>query len=89
MLVGTIYKIADGTAWRNALQEAEQSGELIPEGLSLLVSVHSAIGDYAFDLWEASSVETVRDQLDVMTQGLATNTYFPVDPAHPATMLPS
>lgn len=89
MLVGTIYKISDGTAWRNALQEAEQGGELIPEGLSLLVSVHSATGDYAFDLWEAQSVETVRDQLDGMTQGLSTNTYFRVDPAHPATLLPS
>jgi hypothetical protein len=89
MLVGTIYAISDGAAWRNALREAEQSGELVPEGLSLLVSVHSASGDYAFDLWEASSVEAVREQLDPMTQGLATNTYFPVDPSHPATLLPA
>jgi hypothetical protein len=89
MLVGTIYKIADGTAWRNALQEAEQSGELEPTGLSLRVSVHSATGDYAFDVWEAASVETVREQLEPMTEGLATNTYFAVDPDHPATMLPS
>jgi hypothetical protein len=88
MLVGTIYAITDGKAWRNALQEAEQGGELVPEGLSLLVSVHSAAGDYAFDLWEASSVEAVREQLDPMTAGLATNTHFPVDPRHPATMLP-
>jgi hypothetical protein len=89
MLVGTIYKITDATAWRNALREAEQSGDLVPEGLSLLVSVHSGTGDYAFDLWEASSVEAVREQLDPMTEGLAVNTYFPVDPTHPATTLPS
>ena len=89
MLVGTIYKITDATAWRNALHEAEQSGDLVPEGLSLLVSVHSGTGDYAFDLWEASSVEAVREQLDPMTKGLASNIHFPVDPTHPATTLPS
>ena len=89
MLVGTIYKITDATAWRNALHEAEQSGDLEPEGLSLLVSVHSGTGDYAFDLWKASSVEAVREQLDPMTEGLAITTYFPVDPTHPATTLPS
>jgi hypothetical protein len=88
MLVGTIYKIADAATWRNALNEAEQSGELVPDGLTLLVSVHSATGDYAFDLWEAASVDLVREQLDPMTIGLSTNTYFPVDPSHPATMLP-
>jgi hypothetical protein len=89
MLVGTVYTLTDGAAWRNALQEAEDSGELVPEGLTLLVSVHSASGDYAFDLWEASSVEVVREQLDPMTEGLATTTYFPVDPTHPATKVPS
>jgi hypothetical protein len=89
MLVGTIYKISDGDAWKNALREAEQSGDLVPEGLSLLFSVHSGTGDYAFDLWEAASVEAVREQLDPMTEGLATTTYFPVDPTHPATTLPS
>jgi hypothetical protein len=60
----------------------------VSEGLSLLVSVHSGTGDYAFDLWEASSVDAVREQLDPMTEGLAINTYFPVDPNHPATTLP-
>ena len=89
MLVGTIYKITDAAAWRNALHEAEQSGDLEPAGLSLIVSVHSGTGDYAFDLWEASSVEAVREQLDPMTDGLASNIYFPVDPTHPATTLPS
>ena len=88
MLVGTFYKLAEATAWKNALQEAEKSGDLVPAGLSLLVSVHSATGDYAFDLWEGASVEAVRDQIDPMTAGLATTTYFPVDPAHPATLLP-
>jgi hypothetical protein len=89
MLVGTVYTIADGVAWRNALGEAEQSGELEPEGLSLLMSVHSAAGDVAFDLWEAESVGLVRDALDPMTTGLSTNTYFQVDPTHPATLLPA
>ena len=89
MLVGTIYKINDAAGWTNALREAELSGELEPPGLSLLLSVHSATGDYAFDLWDASSVEAAREQLDPMTDGLATNTYFAVDPTHPATALPS
>jgi hypothetical protein len=89
MLVGTIYKITDASGWRKALRDAEQSGELEPPGLSLLVSVHSATGDYAFDLWDASSVEAAREQLEPMTEGLATNTYSAVDPTHPATALPS
>jgi hypothetical protein len=89
MLVGTIYTISEGASWRKALQEAEDSGDLEPEGLSLLLSVHSATGNYAFDLWEAASVEAVRSQIDPMTAGLATNTYFPVDPDHPATLLPA
>ena len=89
MLVGTIYKLTDGAAWRRALGDAEQNGELVPDGFSLLVSVHSATGDYAFDLWEASSVEAVQEQLDPMTEGLATTTYFAVDPTHPATAVPS
>lgn len=88
MLVGTIYKIANATTWRDALHEAEESGELVPDGMTLLTSVHSANGDYAFDLWEGTSVDVVRDQLDPMTVGLSTNVYFPVDPSHPATMLP-
>jgi hypothetical protein len=88
MLVGTIYKISDAAAWKKALHEAEQSGELAPAGFTLLVSVHSATGDYAFDLWDAPSVDTVREELDPMTQGLATNTYFEVDPSHPATTVP-
>lgn len=88
MLVGTIYKINDAAAWKSALHDAEQSGDLVPAGLSLLVSVHSATGDYAFDLWEAASVDAVREQLDPMTEGLAANTYFPVDASHPATTLP-
>ena len=89
MLVGTIYQLRDAAAWKSALHEAEQRGDLVPEGLSLLISVHSAAGDYAFDLWQASSVEAVREQLDPITEGLATTAYFPVDPAHPATTLPS
>ncbi|GAA3640860.1 hypothetical protein [Microlunatus ginsengisoli] len=88
MLVGTVYTIADPALWRNALAEAEQSGELEPPGLTLLVSVHSATGDYAFDLWRAESVDVVREQLDPMTVGLSTNAYFPVDESHPATLLP-
>lgn len=88
MIIGTIYKIADAAAWRSALSEAEQSGELEPDGLTLLVSVHSATGDYAFDVWEAVSVDYLREQLEPMTVGLSTNTYFPVDITHPATMLP-
>jgi hypothetical protein len=89
MLLGTIYKISDAAAWKNALHEAEQSGELVPSGPSLLVSVHTATGDYAFDLWEASSVDAVRKELDPMTEGLATTTYFVVDTSHPATALPA
>ena len=89
MLVGTFYKLTDGAAWRRALGDAERNGQLEPEGLSLLVSVHSFAGDYAFDLWKASSVEDVKEQLDPMTEGLATTTYFAVDPTHPATVIPS
>jgi len=89
MLVGTIYKLTDGAAWRRALGDAEQNGELVPDGLSLLVSVHSAAGDYAFDLWEGSSVGAVQEQLEPMTEGLATTTYFAVDQTHPATAVPS
>jgi hypothetical protein len=88
MLVGTVYKIADAATWRNALSEAEQNGELVPEGLALLLSVHSAGGDYAFDLWQGASVDFVRNQLDAITARLSTNIYFHVDPSHPATMLP-
>ncbi len=88
MLVGTIYKLTDGAAWRSALGDAEQNDELVPDGFSLLVSVHSATGDYAFDLWEAPSVEAVQEQLDPMVAGLATTTYFVVDPTHPATTVP-
>jgi hypothetical protein len=50
--------------------------------------VHSAGGDYAFDLWQGASVDFVRNQLDAITARLSTNIYFHVDPSHPATMLP-
>lgn len=37
--------ISDGSAGRRALRKVEQSGELVPEGLCLVVEVHSASGD--------------------------------------------
>lgn len=33
-------------------------------------------------------MEAVRDQIDPMTAGLPTTTYFAVDPTDPATLLP-
>jgi hypothetical protein len=89
MLVGVIHKISDPASWSNTLSEAERGPGLVPEGLGLPVSVHSGSGDYAFCLWQAPSVEALQSQLDPMTEGIATNTYFAVNPGHPGTNLPA
>lgn len=88
MLVGVLHTISDATAWKNALAEAEKTG-VAPEGYGLPVAVHSGNGDYAFCLWSAPSVEALRGVLEPMTAGVATNTYFPVNTAHPGTNLPA
>ena len=89
MLVGVLHTISDETAWKNALSQAESQGGLVPEGFGLPVSVHSGTGDYAFCLWSAPSVNALRDVLEPMTAGVATNTYFPINTSHPGTNLPA
>lgn len=87
MLVGVVHKITDAAAWRDRTAQVESGGP--PEGFKLPVSVHSAAGDYAFCLWDVPSEEALRAQLDPMTEGASTNTYFDIDTQHPATNIPA
>ena len=78
MYIGVVHTITDEAVWAKKVVEFEAA--TLPAGYANPISYMGANADYAFCLWEAPSVETLRTMLDDVTAGAATNMYFPVDP---------
>jgi hypothetical protein len=77
MYVGVLHTITNKTVWAEKLAEFEQSSP--PDGYTNPITYIGANTDYAFCLWDVPSVEALQPMLDGLTQGGATNLYFPVD----------
>ncbi|MFL6237900.1 MAG: hypothetical protein ACJ735_00210 [Actinomycetes bacterium] len=78
MYVGVLHTVTDKATWTKKLKEFEEA--TLPDGYSNPVSYLGSRTDYAFCLWEAPSVEALQQMLDEVTEGAATNMYFPIDP---------
>jgi hypothetical protein len=78
MYVGVLHTITDKALWATKLAEFEKSEP--PKGYVNPISYMGAKSDYAFCLWEAPSIDELQPMLDQLTEGGATNLYFPVDP---------
>ncbi len=59
--------------------DAEQVGGGGPRGVQLRQFFPPQDGSVAICLWEADSIDTLRDYLDPATAGVTENTYFEVD----------
>ena len=79
MYVGVVHTITNKAVWAQKLAEFEQASP--PDGYTNPISYIGANTDYAFCLWDVPSVEALQPMLDGLTEGAATNMYFPVDPA--------
>jgi hypothetical protein len=78
MYVGVMHTITDKAMWAQKLREFEEAA--LPDGYTNPISYMGARSDYAFCLWDAPSIEALQPMLDGLTEGAATNMYFPVDP---------
>jgi hypothetical protein len=78
MYVGVVHTITDVPGWTECFKEFDRSA--MPAGLVNAATFVGANSDYVFCLWEAPALETLRDFLDPVTAGAATNLYFVVDP---------
>jgi hypothetical protein len=78
MYVGVVHTVTDKSVWATKLKEFEAA--TLPDGYANPISYIGSRTDYAFCLWEAPSVEALQPMLDGVTEGAATNMYFPVDP---------
>jgi len=83
MYVGVLHTITDRATWATKIDEFEVTP--LPDGFTNPISYIGAGTDYAFCLWDVPSVEDLRPLLDGLTEGAATNMYFPVDPKAPGT----
>jgi hypothetical protein len=64
------------------LTEAEEVVGGAPPGVQLQQSFPSQDTSVAVCLWEADSIDAVREYLDPASEGIAENTYFEVDAEH-------
>ena len=78
MYVGVVHTITNKSVWAQKLAEFAQGSP--PDGYTNPISYIGAKTDYAFCLWDVPSVEALQPMLDGLTEGAATNMYFPVDP---------
>lgn len=78
MYVGVVHTVTDKTAWDEKLKEF--AAGTLPEGYTNPITFIGSRTDYAFCLWEVPSIENLRSMLDGLTEGAATNMYFPIDP---------
>ena len=73
-----LHTITNKKVWAQKLAEFEQGSP--PPGYTNPITYIGAKTDYAFCLWDVPSVDALRPMLDGLTEGAATNLYFPVDP---------
>ena len=78
MFISVIHRISDPDAfWATAASAAND----IPAGVTLHQTVASNDRSTAICLWEAASVESVRDLLEPLIGKFSKNEYIPIDPA--------
>jgi len=78
MFVSVIHRITDPDRFFEMASEATQN---LPADLRLPQSISNADRSTTICLWEAPSVERVREFLDPLTAGICKNEYAQVDPA--------
>ena len=77
-----IHDVSDpGRFWGAASEGLAQ----LPPSVSLLTTYPQADGARAVCLWEAPSVDAVREIVDTGTGDFSRNEFFEVDPQHPGT----
>lgn len=75
MFVSVIHRIADPERFFEMAR-----GAAIPQDLRLPQSISTADRTTTMCLWEAPSVQSVRDFLEPLTAGMCENEYAEVDP---------
>ena len=77
MRITVLHRITDPEKFME--MDAEEVAAGAPEGAKVQQFLPSEDHSVATCLWEASSVDEVRDYLDPATEGVAENTYFEID----------
>jgi hypothetical protein len=77
MYIGVVHTITNKAIWGQKLEEF--AAGTLPDGYANPVTFIGSEADYAFCLWDAPSIEALQPMLDGLTEGAATNMYFPVD----------
>jgi hypothetical protein len=78
MFVSVIHRITDPDRF---FEMANTSTQKLPSDLRLPQSIGSADRSTAICLWEAPSIERVREFLEPLTAGMSKNEYAQVDAA--------
>jgi hypothetical protein len=84
MYIGVLHTVTNKAAWATKLKEFENA--TLPDGFENPISYMGANTDYAFCLWDVPSADALKPVLDKLTEGAASNMYFPVDPNAPGTV---
>src|SRR5579875_560387 len=71
--IGVVHRISDSEKFFAAAQETLAS---LPSGLIAQQVLPSSDGATCFCVWQASSIEAVREIVDGATSGIAVNEYF-------------
>ena len=74
MQVAVIHRINDQEGFFSSVEEATKEGP--PEGLGLPVQVRAKAGATLICLWEAPSVDAVREAVESTVGGSADNEYI-------------
>lgn len=74
MFVSVVHHISDPDGFVDMMRKAS-----IPDGMHVAQFVAGADGSVAICLWEAPSVQAVRDYLEPATAGVCNNEYAEVD----------
>jgi hypothetical protein len=78
MFVIAQHKISDASGFMNAVQQAAPN---IPADMKLHQFLPDADGSSAVCLWEAASVDRVRQLVDMVVGKFGSNVYYEVAPA--------
>jgi hypothetical protein len=76
MFVSVIHRVNDPDGFADMMRNAE-----IPDGLHVAQVLSNNDRSTMMCLWEAPSVQSVRDYLEPATSGVCVNEYTEVDPA--------
>lgn len=76
MLIGVTHTVTDPAKF---FPLAKETVDNLPAGLTVRQVLPAADGTRAHCLWEAPSVDDVRNLIDPATVGISVNEYFEVD----------